>query len=287
MLLMSMLRSGWKTLTWKWTCLLKVTLHFWSSILALSLVSALVVLWKVQSYQHCVVCLALLTILSHVGILDLDSLAGSVAYKHVLPEGTDARDAHKAGLYVVTAAVDRLDMLRPLSHDEPEDLRLSGHVYSVGRSTMEITVRLQSISRRKGLRDTPETILLGRFTMACRDKDTGKAKAVPQLVTEGDDEIMLEKLGKEQRDKKLAQIGKSLQVVPPDEEESKMLHRVFTQFQNYYKEGANIPEEVVWMRKGTQLESVLMCHPQERNVHGNIFVSRRKLYSLIMLRSLK
>lgn len=204
---------------------------------------------------------------------DLDSLAGSVAYKHVLPEGTDARDAGKSGLYVVTAAVDRLDMLRPLSPDEPEDLRLSGHVYSVGRSTMEITVRLQSISRRKGLRDTPETILLGRFTMACRDKDTGKAKAVPQLITEGDDEIMLERLGKEQRDKKLAQMKKSLQVVPPDEEESKMLHRVFTQFQNYYKDGANIPEEVVWMRKGTQLTSALMCHPQERNVHGNIFVS--------------
>lgn len=205
--------------------------------------------------------------------IDLDSLAGSVAYKHVLPDGADARDAAKSGLYVVTAAVDRLDMLRPFSPDEPEDLRLSGHVYSVGRSTMEITVRLQSISRRKGLRDTPETILLGRFTMACRDKETGKAKAVPQLITEGEDEIMLEKLGKEQRDKKLAQIGKSLQVVPPNEEESKMLHRVFTQFQEYYKDGANIPEEIVWMRKGTQLTSALMCHPQERNVHGNIFVS--------------
>jgi acyl-coenzyme A thioesterase 9 len=207
-------------------------------------------------------------------LIDLDSLAASVAYKHVLPEGIDMREAAKAGLYVVTAAVDRLDMLRPLSPDEPEDLRLSGHVYSVGRSTMEITVRLQSISRRKGLRDTPETILLGRFTMACRDKETGKAKAVPQLITEGDDEATLEKLGKEQREKKLAQMKQSLQVVPPNEGESKMLHRVFTQFQDYYKEGANVPDEVVWMRKGTQLSSALMAHPQERNVHGNVFVSR-------------
>lgn len=191
----------------------------------------------------------------------------------MLPEGTDARDAAKSGLYVVTAAVDRLDMLRPLSPDEPEDLRLSGHVYSVGRSTMEITVRLQSISRRRGLRDSPETILLGRFTMACRDKETGKARPVPQLITEGEDEIMLEKLGMEQREKKLAQMKQSLQVVPPNEDESKMLHRVFTQFREYYKEGANKPEEVVWMRKGTQLTSALLCHPQQRNVHGNIFVS--------------
>ena len=148
---------------------------------------------------------------------------------------------------------------------------------------MEITVRLQSISRRKGFRENPETILLGRFTMACRDKETGKARPVPQLETEGDDEIMLEQLGKEQRDKKLAQMQRSLQVMPPDAEESKMLHRVFTQFQDYYRDGANVPEEVVWMRKGTQLTSVLMCHPQERNVHGNIFVSKlRYRFFLVM-----
>lgn len=195
-----------------------------------------------------------------------------MAYKHVLPKGLDTRDTAKAGLYVVTAAVDRLDLLRPLSPDEPEDLRLSGHVYSVGRSTMEVTVRLQSISRRKGLRDTPETILLGRFTMACRDKETGKARPVPQLITEGEDEITLEQLGKEQREKKLAQMKQSLQVVPPNEEESRMLYRVFTQFKDLYKDGASIPEEVVWMRKGTQLTSALMAHPQERNVHGNVFV---------------
>jgi acyl-coenzyme A thioesterase 9 len=206
-------------------------------------------------------------------------LAGSIAYKHVLPEGTNAQDAAKSGLYVVTAAVDRLDMLRPFSPTEPEDLRLSGHVYSVGRSTMEITVRLQSISRRKGLRDNPETILLGRFTMACRDKETGKAKAVPQLETEGDDESMLEQLGKEQRQKKLAQMKRSLQDTPPDEAESKMLHRVFTEFKPCYEDEANVPKEVVWMRKGTQLTSVLMCHPQERNVHGNIFVSGLPLHS--------
>ena len=187
-----------------------------------------------------------------------------MAWKHVLPDGSSASDAATSGLYLVTAAVDRLDMLRPLSPTEPEDLRLSGHVYSTGNSTLEVTVRLQSVSRQRGLENSPETILLGRFTMACRDKETGKARNVPKLITEGEDEVRLEALGKDQRAKKMAALTQSLQTTPPNDEESKMLHDVFTKRAEYYKPGAQVPEEVVWMKKGTQLTSVLMCHPQER-----------------------
>ena len=195
---------------------------------------------------------------------DLDSLAGSVGYKHVLPDNASPSDAANSGLYLVTAAVDRLDMLRPLSPTDPEDLRLSGHVYSTGNSTLEVTVRLQSVSQSRGLQDNPETILLGRFTMACRDKETGKARAVPKLITQGEDEVRLEALGQDQRAKKMAALKQSLQTTPPNEEESKMLHDVFTKRAGWYKPGAQVPEEVVWMKKGTQLTSVLMCHPQER-----------------------
>lgn len=192
-----------------------------------------------------------------------------------MPDGSSASDAAGSGLYLVTAAVDRLDMLRSLSPTNPEDLRLSGHVYSTGNSTLEVTVRLQSVSRSKGLQESPETILLGRFTMACRDKETGRARAVPSLVTEGDDEVRLEALGKEQRAKKMAALKQSLETTPPNDEESRMLHDVFTKRADWYKPGAQVPEEVVWMKKGTQLSSVLMCHPQERWVfsHESCFYS--------------
>lgn len=204
---------------------------------------------------------------------DLDTLAGTVAYRHVLPEGATSQDAARCGVYVVTAAVDRLDMLRPLSQTEPEDLRLSGHVYSTGNSTMEIAIRLQSVSRSRGLADSPETILLGRFTMACRDSATGKAKAVPQLEPKDEDEARLERMGDEQRLKKKSTMNRSLTTTPPNEAESAMLYSVFTKYQDMYKTDAKVPDEVVWMRRGTEICSVLMCHPQERNVHGNIFVS--------------
>lgn len=219
---------------------------------------------------------------------DFDTLAGTVAYRHVLPEGATSLDAANSGLYVVTASVDRLDMLRPLSQTDPEDLRLSGHVYSTGNSTMEIAVRLQSVSKSRGLHTNPETILLGRFTMACRDVKTGKAKKVPQLVSTDENEARLEQLGDEQREKKKALLKQSLSLTPPSKEQSAMLHNVFTKMADYYKPDAVIPKEVVWMRRGIQISSVLMCHPQERvssalytrqqtdcheqNVHGNIFV---------------
>jgi acyl-coenzyme A thioesterase 9 len=121
--------------------------------------------------------------------------------------------------------------------------------------------------------ENPETILLGRFTMACRDSSTGKAKKVPQLVTEGEDEKRLESMGKEQRAKKMSLLKTNLQNTPPNDEESAMLHNVFTKYAKYYQPGASVPEEIVWMKKGTQLSSILMCHPQERNVHGKRFVS--------------
>jgi acyl-coenzyme A thioesterase 9 len=59
---------------------------------------------------------------------DLDALAGAISYKHM--------DTFAAGppLTVVTASMDRLELLMPNS---VEDLKLSGHVAYVGKSSME------------------------------------------------------------------------------------------------------------------------------------------------------
>jgi acyl-coenzyme A thioesterase 9 len=58
----------------------------------------------------------------------LDALAGAIAYKHV------DNSAEDPPVTIVTASVDRLDLLLP---NQPEDLRLSGHVAYVGKSSME------------------------------------------------------------------------------------------------------------------------------------------------------
>jgi acyl-coenzyme A thioesterase 9 len=58
----------------------------------------------------------------------LDALAGAIAYKHV-DNPVDAPP-----VTIVTASVDRLDLLLP---NQPVDLKLSGHVAYVGKSSME------------------------------------------------------------------------------------------------------------------------------------------------------
>jgi len=60
---------------------------------------------------------------------DLDALAGAISYKH-----TDDGKTDSSPLTIVTASVDRIDLLKPLGLS---DLRLSGHVTYVGYSSME------------------------------------------------------------------------------------------------------------------------------------------------------
>lgn len=63
-------------------------------------------------------------------LLDLDALAGAIAYKHI-----DNGDPNAPPVTVVTASVDRLDLFLPEAGIE--DYKLSGHVSYVGSSSME------------------------------------------------------------------------------------------------------------------------------------------------------
>lgn len=88
----------------------------------------------------------------------LDSLAGSISYKHLLGPGIETLGSiDERGFYVVTAAVDRLDMLAPLL--PVRDLRLSGQVIHTGQSSMEIAVKMEAV----GSNGQEETIMLGEL----------------------------------------------------------------------------------------------------------------------------
>ncbi|KAH8926184.1 Thioesterase/thiol ester dehydrase-isomerase, partial [Atractiella rhizophila] len=188
---------------------------------------------------------------------DFDTLAGSIAYNHCLPDGYGAQDARKFGIYVVTAAVDRLDMLHPISAEEPEDLQLSGYVANVGKSSMSIFVRLASLSS-----GTPKTLLHGRFTMACRNLKTGKSHPVPQLRLETEDERRVAEFAKRLKEAKSGG-GGTVRDVGPNERESKALHDLFLgkETKNWFDNRATSPKEVVWTRD-TKKVSCLMMHPQ-------------------------
>lgn len=94
--------------------------------------------------------------------MDLDALAGVVAYRHTGDT-----------VATVTAAVDRITLVNPLK--EICNLQLSGQVtYATGRSSMEISLQVAK-APAEGEKVKPEDVLITcAFTMVSLDPATKK-----------------------------------------------------------------------------------------------------------------
>ncbi|GAA5908719.1 uncharacterized protein JCM6883_004150 [Sporobolomyces salmoneus] len=197
-----------------------------------------------------------------------DWLAGSSAYQHVLPNGTSVADASKYGFYLVTAAVERMDMLRPLYEADGSvpDLRLAAHVAYATESSLEVFVRLSTITKTPS---ESRTILIGRFTMVCRSSKGGK-HAVPRLIVKGPEEEEMFEMGRELRETKKKRASKSLERRPPTEEEAAMLHDLFLKNAQLYDRKTATPANILFMAD-TRIRSANLMHPQYRNLHNKIF----------------
>ncbi|KII83847.1 hypothetical protein PLICRDRAFT_58288 [Plicaturopsis crispa FD-325 SS-3] len=191
----------------------------------------------------------------------LDSLAGSVAYKHMLPGVEDLKQVADQGFYIVTASVDRLDVLAPMNLQR--DIKLSGQVIHTGRSSMEIAVKMEA----PGPSGEDETLLLGRFSMVCRDF-SHHARPVNPLVRNTAEEEALFAMGEGLRSNRKSKALQSLSRVPPTSAEAEALHSL------YLARGQEDQEHPdpnrVWMSDSRQ-ESTMLMFPQERNVHQKIF----------------
>ncbi|KAJ6542636.1 Thioesterase/thiol ester dehydrase-isomerase [Mycena capillaripes] len=193
----------------------------------------------------------------------LDSLAGSISYKHMLGPGVHSLGKiEDRGFYIVTASVDRLDMLSPL--DASRDLRLSGQVIYTGKSSMEVAVKMETI----GMGKEEETVLLGRFSMVCRDANTQRARNVHPLIISTPEEHALHSMGEGMKNRRQSQALRSLSRVPPSSTEAEALHTFYLNFGQDAKDLDS--SERVWMGD-TRLEKCMLMFPQERNVHQKIF----------------
>lgn len=88
--------------------------------------------------------------------MDLDALAGVIAYKHTGEAVT-----------TVTAAVDRITINHPLK--ELCDLELSGQVtFATGRSSMEISLQVAKAPEQGSQAKKEDILMTCAFTMVCR-----------------------------------------------------------------------------------------------------------------------
>lgn len=86
--------------------------------------------------------------------MDLDALAGVVAYKHT-----------GDSVMTVTAAVDRITLQQPLT--SICDLELSGRVtFATGRSSMEVSLQVAKAPEGETVKDD-DVLLTCAFTMVC------------------------------------------------------------------------------------------------------------------------
>ncbi|KAF8978706.1 hypothetical protein BGZ46_006228 [Entomortierella lignicola] len=194
---------------------------------------------------------------------DLDALAGAISYKH-----TDDGKHDSIPLTIVTASVDRIDLLKPL---DVKDIRLYGHVSYVGFSSMEIFMKMEEI-----VADKPEqrgdTILVARFTMVARDSITGKAAQVNPMFLRDDAEKKLFQMGESEKAKKRLATDSSLTKRPPTEDERFLIHDLYLEYSEYDNPSSKTkkPEDVEWM-SDTKMSASHIMQPQDRNVHDKIF----------------
>ncbi|KAF3917510.1 hypothetical protein ABW21_db0207321 [Orbilia brochopaga] len=191
--------------------------------------------WLVDSYVNATGQLRLGAI-----FMDLDALAGVIAYRHA-----------GAGYTIVTAAVDRISVLHtPTTFC---DMELRGMVtWTSGRSSMEISLEVIANEDNK-------TVLTCQFTMVALDPTTKKATAINPLIVESAEEKRIFARGEERNRFKKDLASKSLDRRAPNEEESNLIHNP--------ESGIEKPSAVTYMAD-TEIQTTQVMQPQYRNRHS-------------------
>ncbi|KAJ3389351.1 hypothetical protein HDU84_008800 [Entophlyctis sp. JEL0112] len=215
---------------------------------------------------------------------DLDALAGYISFLH-------CSGAEKP-LSVVTASVDRMELLTDIPTDT--DICLSGHVSYVGKSSMEVTIKMTSILPNSNISEemmdsidffrkplpaekVSKTILLiAKFTMVAIDLATYRPSAAPQLKLCTPEEQEIHAMGERHKLRKQAAAKASLSVQAPDSAEMTFVHGLYIEYMQYLDTNGNPdplkpkPDHIIWM-KDTKQSNLILTFPEDRNVHNKIF----------------
>lgn len=189
-------------------------------------------------------------------LMDLDALAGVVAYKH-----------SGEGVSNVTAAVDRISIKNPIK--TVCDLELSGQVsFTTGRSSMEVTLQIAKAAA-PGHKVAPEDIFMTcAFTMVALDPKTKKPVNIAPLEVNTPAERALFAKGEENYRQKKNLRSSDILSKPPDAEESVLIHKMWTE-SLAYADKANPKEQPANVRamSKTTIHSTQIMMPQYRNRH--------------------
>jgi acyl-coenzyme A thioesterase 9 len=229
---------------------------------------------------------------------DVDSFAGQVAYIHC-----DDPNPAAPPLTIVTASLDRFDLLAPIPVDA--DLQLRGCVGYVGSSSMSIVVTLSQIplgltaseaasivlnedpAVRSSSKDAAEVLskaaevggasdpILVRadLTFVARDHENN-AVHVPRLEPRTEYEKSLYTTLRLADLTRRASRSSSLDKLPPTPHELGLIHSVFMDSRRPGEaergRKRSLPSGMVYC-SDTTLDSTVVTFPTDRNIHGKVF----------------
>jgi len=200
---------------------------------------------------------------------DLDSMAGISAYKHA--EGFHPENE----LTIVTAAVDRISLLRPIV--PYWDLEFESNIIWTGRSSMLVRIDVTQPRPNGG---PASSVMVALFSMVAREKYNNVAAEVHQLEPITEREKQLFHFGEEQTLLRKERRKERFEIAPPNDEERDLLHNMwlkenatpkkigeiykdFPSTNDSYSDYASMPS--------TRLTSTRIMMPQRRNIHNKIF----------------
>ncbi|CAG0887801.1 unnamed protein product [Darwinula stevensoni] len=198
---------------------------------------------------------------------DMDVFAAWVTLHHLLNPKED--ESQPLPYTIVTALVDEISFIKgKVSPDK--DLRLSGHVSWVGKSSVEVSLALH----QWGPEGQPWNLIThALFVMVLRDAIRDRGVPANPLKLGSESEILLYKRGEANALRRKNTREESLLRKPPNEQERIIIHDLFLStldplrhtFQSRVK-----PPGHMWM-EDAKLKNVIICHAEFRNRFGKIF----------------
>lgn len=148
------------------------------------------------------------------------------------------------------------------------DVRLSGHVSWVGRSSVEVVVWLEQMDAGKWTKITRAVFLMGS-----RNATNTKSLPVNPLVPATDEERKIFDGGEKRKERRLLTQNKSPFAHIPSTDEQNLVHELFMKTIDTNSQKMNsriLPAGCVWM-EDCIASSIIFSHPEDRNAHNTVF----------------
>lgn len=164
---------------------------------------------------------------------------------------------------IVNSISNKVTLLQP-----DEDIKISGHVSWVGKSSMEVVVWLE-----QQLHGTWHRITRALFLIAARDPTNTKSAVVNALEPADERERSILAGGETRKKQRKKLLDQHVSRVIPNEEEQRIIHNLYTSTIDVKETSLTkraLPSNCEWMNKCT-LSNVIFSHPEDRNLHNTVF----------------